>query len=120
MDLETYAILNKKIKEIGMGKTFADKVITIPVIDSILTLKTDKLQTATVEDNTTIVLPTVDKYTEIHLFFDTTEEITITLPLIKWQNEINIEANKTYEFIFTYTDKWLGGCLSYVKEVVDE
>ena len=89
------------------------KLVTTSIIDSTLTLTTDKLQTTIMQDNTTIVLPSVSNYTEIHLFFNTESELTLILPNIKWQSDINIEANKVYEFIFTYTTEWLGGCVIY-------
>jgi len=97
----------------GTGGSVEDTVVTIPIIGSTLTLTTDKCQTTTMQNNTTIVLPKTDKFTEIHLFFSTTEELTLTLPNIKWNNQVDIEANKTYEFIFTYTTEWLGGVISY-------
>ena len=83
---------------------------TTPIVDSTLNLTTDKYQTTTMENNTTIVLPTVDTFTEINLFFDTTEALTLIFPSIKWQTTPNIEADSSYEFIFTYVNgTWLGG-----------
>ena len=73
-----------------------NEIVTTPIIDSTLTLTTDKYQTTTVEDNTTIVLPDVSNYIEIHLFFSTKNTLTLILPNIKWQSNINIEINKTY------------------------
>lgn len=95
------------------GQIQIDEIVTTPIIDSTLTLTTDKYQTTTVEDNTTIVLPDVSNYIEIHLFFSTKNTLTLILPNIKWQSDINIEVNKTYEFIFTYANEWLGGCVCY-------
>lgn len=95
------------------GGNSKEELVEVPIIDSTLTLTTDKFQTTVMEDNTTIVLPTVNKFTEIHLFFSTTSELTLTLPNIKWQNQPNVESNKVHEFIFTYTTEWLGGCVAY-------
>ena len=106
---EQYETIKTKVDKIEQGDTLA----TTSIIDSTLTLTTDKLQTTIMQDNTTIVLPSVSNYIEIHLFFNTESELTLILPNIKWQSDITIEANKTYEFIFTYYDSWLGGCLSY-------
>lgn len=88
-------------------------ITTTEIIDNTLTLTTEKYQTTTMQNNTTIVLPQVDKFTEIHLFFSATEDLTLTLPSVKWQNEPTIESGKTYEFIFTYTTEYLGGCIVY-------
>ena len=93
----------------------SDGLVTTEIIGSTLILTTDKYQKTTMEDNTTIVLPSINKFTEIHLFFTTTSELTLILPSCKWQGDVSIEANKTYEFIFTYIDdSWLGGCVVYV------
>ena len=64
-------------------------------------------------NNTTINLPQVNDFTEIHLFFKTNSELTLILPNIFWKNKPMIEANKVYEFIFTYIDEWVGGCIPY-------
>lgn len=86
------------------------ELVTTPIVDSTLNLTTDKYQTTTMENNTTIVLPTVDTFTEIYLFFDTTEVLTLIFPSVKWQTTPNIEADSLYEFIFTYVNgTWLGG-----------
>lgn len=104
-------MLNKDIVKRLMNE---DKLVENPVVNSKLTLTTDPYQITNMENNTTISLPVVDKFTEIHLYFDTTSELTLILPNIKWQSDdISIEANKSYEFIFTYTNKWLGGVISY-------
>lgn len=108
--------INKQYETI---KAKVDKIeqedipVVIPIVGNTLTLTTDKRQKTTMKNNTTIVLPVVDKFTEIHLSFTATEALTLILPKIKWQSDISIEANKTYEFIFTYDDEWLGGAISY-------
>ena len=92
------------------GESPVYELVTTPIVDSTLNLTTDKYQTTTMENNTTIVLPTVDTFTEINLFFDTTEALTLIFPSVKWQTTPNIEANSLYEFIFTYVNgTWLGG-----------
>ena len=92
------------------GKFPVYELVTTPIVDSTLNLTTDKYQTTTMENNTTIVLPTVDTFTEIYLFFDTTEALTLIFPSVKWQTIPNIEADSLYEFIFTYVNgTWLGG-----------
>lgn len=108
-------VLNFGIPKGEKGENTSDESVITEIIGSTLTITTDKRQTVTMQNNTTIVLPVVDKFTEIHLFFSTTEELTLVLPNIKWNNQVDIEANKTYEFIFTYVDNsWLGGIVPYV------
>lgn len=96
--------------DVGM---YSNELVEISIENGILNLTSNKYQTTQMKNNTEIVLPTVDKYTEIHLFFNTTEELTLTLPSVKWQTEPTLEANKTYEFIFTYANEWLGGMVVY-------
>lgn len=90
-------------------------LVTTNISGTTLALTTDKYQTATVVDATEITLPAVTSFIEIHLFFSTTTDLTLTLPACKWQNGNMpaIAANKTYEFIFTHTTEWLGGAIQY-------
>ena len=93
-----------------------DTLVTTNISDTTLSLTKDKYQTTTIVNGTEIVLPMVTSFTEIHLFFWTTTDLTLILPSCKWQNgnTPTISANKTYEFIFTYTTEWLGGVIEYV------
>ena len=105
-DLATKKYVDDKIK---------DTLVTTNISGTTLALTVNKYQTATVADGTEITLPAVTSFTEIHLFFSTTTDLTLTLPACKWQNgnTPTILANKTYEFIFTYTTEWLGGVIVY-------
>ena len=98
------------------GGSANEELVETPIVGNILTLTKDKYQTTKMLNGTTIDLPVVDKFTEIHLFFSTLTELTVIFPNIKWQTEPTIEANKTYEFIFTYTTEWLGGSVVYTKD----
>ena len=97
------------------SNTNKDILVTTNISGTTLSLTKNKYQTATVSDGTEITLPTVTSFTEIHLFFNTTQDLTLILPSCKWQNgnAPTISANKTYEFIFTYTTEWLGGVIVY-------
>lgn len=91
-----------------------NNIVDISIVGTTLTLKTNKYQKTTMISGTTIVLPTVTTFTEIHLFFDTTSDLTLSFPSCKWQTQPTITANKSYELIFTYNGlSWLGGCISY-------
>ena len=99
---------------IPKGKTGGFDLVETQIQDGLLNITQDKYQYADIVDNTRIMLPRVTDFTEIHLFFITTSALTLTFPNIKWQTTPNIEANKTYEFIFTYMNNaWLGGYLKY-------
>ena len=105
-DLVTKKYVDDKVK---------DTLITTNISGTTLALTVNKYQTATVVDGTEITLPAVTSFTKIHLFFSTTADLTLTLPTCKWQNGNipTISANKTYEFIFTYTTEWLGVVIVY-------
>ena len=105
-DLTTKKYVDDKVK---------DTLITTNISGTTLALTVNKYQTATVVDGTEITLPAVTSFTKIHLFFSTTADLTLTLPTCKWQNGNipTISANKTYEFIFTYTTEWLGVVIVY-------
>lgn len=90
-----------------------DNLVTTNLVGTTLTLTSDKYQTTTMIDGTEIVLPTVSEFKEIHLFFSATNDMTLILPSCKWQSQPAINANKSYELIFTYTTEWLGGCIVY-------
>lgn len=90
-----------------------ESLVTTNIVNGTLTLTKDKYQTTTMAEATKIVLPSVTELTDIHLFFNTTSDLTLVLPNIKWQTTPSIKANKEYEFIFTYTDKWIGGVIQY-------
>lgn len=94
--------------------SMSDTLVTTNIVNSILTLTIDKYQTTTTMVNgTEIKLPTVTNFTEIHLFFNTTAQLTLILPTCKWQTRPVFLANKDYELILTYTDKWLGKIIEY-------
>ena len=104
---------NKSDKEHTHSYSNIDSLVSTTSISGTLTLKKDKYQKTRLTSNTNIVLPTVNNFAEIHLFFSLDSDITITLPTCKWQQEPKIESGKTYELIFTYFGEWLGRWISY-------
>ena len=105
-------------KILANGEVLNPNLETITTASATATLSTNKYQEVTLVNGDTIVLPTVTKFTEIHLFFDTTSAINITFPEgIAWQNgaEPVIGENRHYELIFTYRNGlWLGGYIEYI------
>lgn len=91
-----------------------EEMVTTDIVDGVLNLTTDKYQKTTMVDGTEIVLPTVSSFTEINLHFDTTSDLTLTLPAATYQNGVpTIVANRSYIMIFIYIDKWLAGVIEY-------
>lgn len=92
-----------------------NKLIEQTSKNTVLELTEDKFQYATFSDGDSILLPNVSSFTEIHLFFKTTSEISLILPSdIRWQTQPSIQANKVYELIFTYIiNEWVGRVVEY-------
>ena len=98
----------------GDSSVIADTLAKTPVSGNKLTLTKDKYQLANITQNTTITLPTVSEFTQIHLFFTLNADLTISIPSIRWQKMPTFEKYVTYELIFTYLeDTWLGGYIAY-------
>lgn len=101
---------------IPKGRDFITTLTRLTIDDNILNLTKDQWQKVNMANNTTINLPQVNGFTEIHLFFRANSELTLILPNnVVWKNKPNIEANKVYEFVFTYIDdnEWIAGCITY-------
>ena len=109
--LATEAFVEEKLAELGLQP---DTLVQVSVTGNTLQLTKDKYQYSVLSSGNGISLPSVSSFAEIHLFFKTTSEITLVLPSVRWQTQPTIQANKTYEFIFTYVkDEWLGGSVVY-------
>ena len=110
--LATEAFVEEKLAGLSLQP---DTLVQVSVAGNTLQLTEDKYQYSVLSSGNGISLPSVSSFAEIHLFFKTTSEITLVLPSVRWQTQPTIQANKTYEFIFTYVkDEWLGGVVEYV------
>ena len=101
----------------SLNAQYVDNIYTDYVSGNSLTLTTDKYQYVSITSNTTINLPSVSSFTEIHLFFDWPSRVSITMPSnVKWQEGVMYGPGYTHEFVFTYINStigWLGGCVVY-------
>lgn len=91
-------------------------LVTKTVSNSTLTLGTELYQYAAISSNTTIKLPSVSAFTEIHLFFNWPANVSVTMPSgVKWQQGVMYGPGHVHEFVFTYVNNigWLGGCVVY-------
>lgn len=110
--LATEAFVEEKLAGLGSQP---ETLVQVSVTGNTLQLTKDKYQYSVLSSGNGISLPSVSSFAEIHLFFKTTSEITLVLPSVRWQTQPTIQANKTYEFIFTYVKgEWLGGVVEYV------
>lgn len=99
-----------------VDKHVGNRIITVNNVNDSLTLTTDKNQYATLAVPVEIILPTVTSFTELHLFFSGSEGVTIGTTDVKWESQVTIENNKSYEIIFTYVNEsigWLGKTIVY-------
>lgn len=102
-DIETY--VNNKMTPNLVKNAVANKTLTLTV---------DKYQYAVLSNGDSVVLPSVSSFTEIHLFFKASTDLTLTFPSVRWQSIPSITSNHTYEIIFTYVvDEWLAGAICY-------
>ena len=101
----------------SLNAQYVDNIYTDYVSGNSFTLTTDKYQYVSITSNTTINLPSVSSFTEIHLFFDWPSGVSITMPSnVKWQEGVMYGPGYTHEFVFTYINStigWLGGCVVY-------
>ena len=66
-------------------------------------------------DGTEIVLPDVIGFTEIHLYFNATNDMNLVFPNCKYKTEPVIQAGRSYEIIAIYnTMEWLVDCVTYM------
>ena len=104
-NLATETYVNNKIIPNLVGNTVTNKTLTLTV---------DKYQYAVLSNGDSIVLPSVSSFTEIHLFFKASADLTLTFPSVRWQSIPSITSGHTYEIIFTYVvDEWLAGVICY-------
>ena len=92
-----------------------EEVVQVDIVDGILQLTDDKYQKTNMVDGTEIVFPSVNKFTELHLYFSAGSDMNINLPDdCKWRVEPNIEEGNSYEIIATYnTIEWLVNVIVY-------
>lgn len=103
--LATETYVNDKITPKLTGNSTTGKTLTLTI---------DKYQYTVLSNGDSIVLPSVSSFTEIHLFFKASADLTLTFPSVKWQSIPSITSGHTYEIIFTYVvDEWLAGVICY-------
>jgi hypothetical protein len=95
-------------------ETSDDDVVQVDISNGVLQLTTNKYQKTTMVTGTEIVFPIVNKFTEIHLYFDAETDMDLNFPDCRWRVDPNIEAGKSYEIVATYnTMQWLVNVIVY-------
>lgn len=122
--VSTHEHTNKDILDaITQENMLTNTVVTDTMTNNILKLTTDRIQFVDMEnvaDSVEIELPievTENRYTEIRLYFKTTNSLTLSFPnIIAWQPYPIIRANKFYEIILIHINDaigWLGKYIEY-------
>lgn len=99
-----------------VDKHVGNRIITVNNVNDSLTLTTNKTQYTTLTIPVEVILPTVTEYTEIHLFFNGSEGAELNTTNVKWESQLTIENNKSYEVVFTYVNDvvgWLAKSIIY-------
>ena len=99
-----------------VNKHVGNRIITVNNVNDSLTLTTNKTQYTTLTIPVEVILPTVTEYTEIHLFFNGSEGAELNTTNVKWESQLTIENNKSYEVVFTYVNDvvgWLAKSIIY-------
>ena len=91
-----------------VDKHVGNRIITVNNVNDSLTLTTNKTQYTTLTIPVEVILPTVTEYTEIHLFFNGSEGAELNTTNVKWESQLTIENNKSYEVVFTYVNDVIG------------
>lgn len=112
---ELEAIEEKDPNTLYFEVSTGDEVIHVDVEDGVLNLTEDMYQKTNMVDGTEIVLPDVIGFTEIHLYFNATNDMNLVFPNCKYKTEPVIQAGRSYEIIAIYnTMEWLVDCVTYM------
>ena len=101
----------------GSSSSMKESVRLVESKNEILELTKDRYQVVNIVEDTEIILPNVKNFTRIHLFFTVENDSALIFPQIKYQTEPQVSLDKTYEFIFTYVDKWVMRFYEYGQDV---
>lgn len=112
---ELEAIEEKDPNTLYFEVSTGDEVVHVDVEDGVLNLTEDMYQKTNMVDGTEIVLPDVIGFTEIHLYFNATNDMNLVFPNCKYKTEPVIQAGRSYEIIAIYnTMEWLVDCVTYM------
>lgn len=93
-----------------------DTLINIQCADNKLILTNDKYQMSNITEDTTIILPRTETFTQIHLYLSIDNDAVLSFPDAQYQNEPVCILDRMYEFIFIYVGKWIAQIKEFGKE----
>lgn len=93
-----------------------EEVFVVEIKDGNYTLTTQPRQYALISGLSELVMPEVNDFTEIHLYFNITDDAYVIFPEGKYKNSIEPQHTNSYELVCVYnTKEWIFEIIEYTK-----
>ena len=97
-----------------------EEVLVVEIKDANYTLTTQPRQYAIISGLSELVMPEVNDFTEIHLYFNITDDAYVIFPEGMYKNSIEPQHTNSYELICVYnTKEWIFELIEYTKRTND-
>ena len=97
-----------------------EEVFVVEIKDANYTLTTQPRQYAIISGLSELVMPEVNDFTEIHLYFNVTDDAYVILPEGMYKNNIEPQHTNSYELVCVYnTKEWIFEIIEYTKRSND-
>ena len=97
-----------------------EEVLVVEITDANYTLTTQPHQYALISGLSELVMPEVNDFTEIHLYFNITDDAYVIFPEGMYKNIIEPQHTNSYELICVYnTKEWIFELIEYTKRTND-
>ena len=97
-----------------------EEVFVVEIKDANYTLTTQPRQYAIISGLSELVMPEVNDFTEIHLYFNITDDAYVIFPEGMYKNNIEPQHTNSYELVCVYnTKEWIFEIIEYTKRSND-
>lgn len=97
-----------------------EEVLVVEIKDANYTLTTQPRQYAIISGLSELVMPEVNDFTEIHLYFNVTDDAYVIFPEGMYKNNIEPQHTNSYELVCVYnTKEWIFEIIEYTKRSND-
>ena len=97
-----------------------EEVFVVEIKDANYTLTTQPRQYAIISGLSELVMPEVNDFTEIHLYFNVTDDAYVIFPEGMYKNNIEPQHTNSYELVCVYnTKEWIFEIIEYTKRSND-
>lgn len=97
-----------------------EEVLAVEIKDANYTLTTQPRQYAIISGLSELVMPEVNDFTEIHLYFNLTDGAYVIFPEGMYKNNIEPQHTNSYELVCVYnTKEWIFEIIEYTKRSND-